>query len=77
MTQVEESAYWKRKFAGLEQVEQMEIDRAMRMSPTKKLEELARLFELARLLPNKTAKEAELAIVRDRWRRLKGVKKKN
>lgn len=76
MTQVEERAYWKRKFAGLEQVEQMEIDRAMQMSLTKKLEEFARLFELARLLPNQSEDEAELAKVRDRWRRLKGVKKK-
>ncbi len=75
MDKQEERLYWQRKFAGMQQVEQMEIARAAKMTLSEKYDELAALFEAARHFPKSATEEAEIAVVRERWRHIKGGSK--
>lgn len=67
--------YWQRKQAGMQQIEQMEIERARKMTSSEKWQETCMLFQFARAMPDSRTTEKELAIIRDRWRLLKRGKK--
>lgn len=76
MDKPSEKAYWERKFAGMRRIEQMEIERARRLTLSQKFDEFAALFEFARNLPVSAAEQREIEEVRQRWSRIKGASKK-
>ena len=57
--------YWQRKQAGMQQIEQMEIERARKMTTSEKWKETCMLFQFAQAMPSSRTTDKEMAKIRD------------